>query len=444
MSKGKPFIKLFMSYFIVVTLATVIVFVFAGLKIMDRFFSHYVDMIHAETQQMLATKVSMHYMMYHTWNDYDGTETGESAKISGDYFTLKDNDGHVVYTTEDNVERCCANENHVYTNMTLPVTVDGKTVGTLTAGYFTNHITSPEEEAFRKSGAFLIVLSVFAISVIGAFISLLFFYRLSKPINSIAKTAGDISKGDLTSRIEIKSTVREMNQIATSINALGESLLNQERFRRDLTTELSHELRTPLQILLNQVEAIIDGIYTADSERMESMHAEITRLAQLLDELEDRLMYDNENFDIMVSPADISEITKKLCIGYQGSMAKKGLQMHCDIEDSITLKLDKVRYSQMIINILSNSLKYTARGSVSISLKRSGSKITLTIADTGEGISQDAINSVFDRFYHSDTYKTSRGVGLYLVKLIVDKHGWMMNIASHEGIGTTFEIILSK
>lgn len=440
--KGKPFIKLFMSYYITVTLLTVIVFIFAGLEIMDRFFSRYVDAIHAETQQMLATKVSMHYMMYHSWDGYDGTETGESAKISGDYFTLKDNSGKVIYTTEDSVARFYPNKNHVYTNVSLPVKVGGEVVGTLIAGYFANHATSPEEQAFRESGAFLIILSVIAISVIGAFISLLFFYRLSKPVNSIAKVARDISKGELSSRIYIKSNVREMNQIAASINTLGKSLLNQEKFRRELTVELSHELRTPLQILLSQVEAIIDGIYVADEERMASMHDEISRLAQLLDELEDRLMYDNDKFDIVISPVDISEITKKLCIGYQGSMAIKGLTLCCDIENGLTYKLDKTRYSQMVINILSNSLKYTEHGSVSVSLKRAGNEIKLQIADNGKGIEPDELQNVFERFYHSDMYKSSRGVGLYLVKLIAAKHGWVLNITSRKSEGTVFEIIL--
>lgn len=440
--KGKPFIKLFMFYYITVTLLTVIVFIFAGLEIMDRFFSRYVDAIHAETQHMLATKVSMHYMMYHSWDGYDGTETGESAKISGDYFTLKDNSGKVIYTTEDSVERFGVNKNHVYTNVSLPVKVDGQVVGTLIAGYFANHVTSPEEQAFRESGAFLIILSVIAISVIGAFISLLFFYRLSKPVNSIAKVARDISRGELSSRIYIKSNVREMNQIAASINTLGKSLLNQEKFRRELTVELSHELRTPLQILLSQVEAIIDGIYVADEERMASMHDEISRLAQLLDELEDRLMYDNDKFDIVISPVDISEITKKLCIGYQGSMAIKGLTLCCDIENGLTYKLDKTRYSQMVVNILSNSLKYTEHGSVSVSLKRIGKEIKLQIADNGKGIEPDELQNVFERFYHSDMYKSSRGVGLYLVKLIAAKHGWLLNIISRKSEGTVFEIIL--
>ena len=155
------------------------------------------------------------------------------------------------------------------------------------------------------------------------------------------------------------------------------------------------------------------------------------------------MLYDNENFDIVTEPVDISEITKKLCVGYQGSMAKAGLGLHCDIEDGMVHKLDRLRYSQMIINILSNSLKYTAEGSVSLNLKRKGPEIILSISDTGEGIDEQSITTVFERFYHSKTYRTSRGVGLYLVKLIVDKHNWQMDIVSSKDHGPTFTIRIS-
>ena len=148
---------------------------FFGLHIIDRFFSYYVDKVHEETQHMLVMQVAMHYKMYGSWNGYDGSETGAAAKLSGDYFTITDLAGNTVYTSEKGVERCCANPNHKYTRVRLPITVDGKTVGELTAGYFSNHISSPEADAFRGGGIWLVVLSIICISVVGAAISMLFF-----------------------------------------------------------------------------------------------------------------------------------------------------------------------------------------------------------------------------------------------------------------------------
>ncbi len=429
-------------YFIAVTALTAAVFIILGLGIIDRFFSYYVHKIHEETQHMLAMQLAAHYKMSKGWEGYDGTETGAVAKLSGDYFTITDPRGHEVYSSEKAVERCCANPNHTYARVKLPILVDGKTVGELSAGYFTNHISSPEADAFRASGVSLVVLSIICVSLAGAAISILFFYRLSKPIREIASAAKAISKGRLQTKIAIKSNVSEMREIADSINSLSSSLLNQEQFRQRLIVELSHELRTPLQILLNQIEAMLDGIHKPDTARLESMHAEIARTAELLNELEDRLIYENDAFDLHIAPVNISEIAQKVALGHDGSFAKKNLDFFCDIEPGITMEADSVRFAQVLINLLSNARKYTETGRVEFSLARGSHGVVICIEDTGEGIAPDVLRNVLARSGQAFKAVNSRGVGLYITKLIVDKHGWSMDINSRPKKGTRVTISL--
>ncbi len=442
MRKNKPFTRLFTAYFVFVTAITVAVFIFFGLHIIDRFFSYYVDKVHEETQHMLAMQVAMHYKMYGSWDGYDGSETGSVARLSGDYFTITDVSGHTVYTSEKSVERCCANPNHKYTRGALPITVEGKTVGELTAGYFSNHITSPEADAFRVSGIWLVVLAIVCISLVGATISMLFFYRLSKPIHEIALAAKDISRGHLQTRIDITSNVAEMHEIADSINALGESLLNQEKFRQELIVSLSHELRTPLQILLNQLEAVLDGIYEADTERLEAMRAEVARISELLNELEDRLIYENDAFDLNIAPVDVSELTRKVAIGHEGGFAQKNLEFTYEIEPDVFIEADSVRLAQVLINLLSNALKYTRTGGARLSLGREGQGIKIEVSDTGEGMEEAVAANIINRSGEAFKAVNSKGVGLYIAKLIVDKHGWTLHIRSRKGRGTTVSVIM--
>ncbi|MDR1686461.1 MAG: HAMP domain-containing histidine kinase [Desulfovibrio sp.] len=473
MRKTKPFTKLFTIYFISVNALTVAVFIVLGLGIIDHFFSYYVDKIHEETQHMLVMQVATHYKMYKTWEGYDGAETGATAKLSGDYFTITDLQEREIYSSEKGVERCCTNTNHMYTRVSLPIVVDGTKVGMLTAGYFTNHITSPEADAFRRSGVFLVVLSIVCISLAGAAVSMLFFYRLSKPIREIADAAKEISKGHLQTRIDVKSNVSEMHETADAINALSTSLLNQEKFRQRLIIELSHELRTPLQILLNQVEAVLDGIHKADTARLESMHAEIARTAELLNELEDRLMYENDAFDINIALVNISDIARNVALGYEGSFARKNLAFTCDIDVEVMAEVDSVRFAQVLINVLSNALKYTAAGRVAFSLNRKGRTVEVVVEDTGEGMDPEMTSSVLHRSAYTNdgrprpphnppdrsgqgrdtspdtsaqTFKAggSRGVGLYITRLIVDKHGWSFTVNSQPGKGTRVVIILKQ
>ena len=440
MRRKWPFSRLFAASFMLITALTVTVFIFFGLRIIDSFFSYYVDKVHEETQHMLLMQAATHYKMFGSWQGFDGVETGAVAKLSGDYFTIADNQGNTVHTSEKDVERCCANTNHVYVQVQYPVVVDGKRVGQLTAGYFTNHITSPEADAFRGSGVSLVILAILCISLSGALVSILFFYRLSKPIRNIAATAKEISKGHLQSRVAIKSNVAEMHEIADSINTLGASLLHQEKFRQQLIVELSHELRTPLQILLNQIEAMLDGIHKADKARLESMHAEIARTSELLNELEDRLIYDNDSFVLNIALTDISGITLKVALGHEGGFAQKGLEFITEIEPEIVIPADSIRFAQVLINMLSNALKYTHEGRVSLSLKHDGDSAELVIADTGEGIAPEMVENISNRSGQAFKAVNSKGVGLYIAKLIIDKHGWELRIDSGADTGTRMSV----
>ena len=444
MRKKWPFTRLFTVSFTLITAVTVTMFIFFGLRIIDSFFSYYVDKVHEETQHMLVMQAATHYKMFGAWSGYAGTETGAVAKLSGDYFTITDNQGNTVYTSEKDVERCCANPNHVYIQVKYPVLVEGEKIGELTAGYFTNHITSPEADAFRGGGVSLVVLAIICISLSGAFVSILFFYRLSKPIRNIAATAKEISRGHLQSRVSIKGNVAEMHEIADAINALGNSLLEQERFRQQLIVELSHELRTPLQILLNQIEAILDGLHEADTSRLESMHAEIARTSALLNELEDRLIYENDTFELNISLTDISEITMKVALGHEGSFAQKRLGFSFDIEPGVVIATDGVRYAQVLINLLSNALKYTNEGDVALSLHHGNNAAELLITDTGEGIAKEIIDNIDKRAGQSFKTVNSKGVGLYIAKLIIDKHGWELCIDSETNAGTRIRVTMKK
>ena len=445
MMKNRKFAWLFSWYFIFITIITTVIFISIGVKITNRFFSYYVDKMHEETQQMLVMKVAMHYMIFQTWDGYDAEKIGEAAELSGDYFTLKDMQGQVIYTSEEGVEKCCADDDYEYTQTELPVMVHGDQVALITAGYFRNHIPFLEAQIFRSSGIFLIFLSVICISVTGGLISILFFYRLSKPIQRIAAVAQQISTGYLQNRIDIKSNVSEMHEIADAINVLGQSLQNQEKFREQLITELSHELRTPLQILLNQIEAMLDGIYEADESRLESMHSEITRISELLNELEDRLIYENDVFDLNISKHNVSELVRKIAVGYEGGFAQKKLEFSYEVEPSVFAEVDATRFAQVLINLLSNALKYTHVGSVKLTLRKLQNSIELKVIDTGIGIDESIIRNIdIRRSVPPSRLADSRGVGLYIAKLIIDKHKWHLHINSTKDTGTQITILIDN
>ncbi len=406
-------------------------------------FSYYSDTIHDDTRYVLLDKVRSYYSINNSWDGFDGENMGEDAKLSGDYFTLESSFGDVIYSTEDDNRVCCNDKNHNYVSIKEIINVNGEFVGIITVGYFSGHITSRAEEALRKRGFSRIILTIISLNIIFATITLFFIYKLLKPLKPIVETAEAMSSGDFRKRINIKNTSKEIGVIAESINSLGDSLIKQENFRRDLTTILSHELRTPLHILLGQSEAILDGIYKPDNERMQAMREEIKRVVILLDELEDKLLYYTENFAVVVENDCMSDVVEKICIGYEGVFAKKNLFFNTSIEKNIYLNFDKLRFSQMLVNLLSNAHKYTKSGGVLLYLKKNeNGKVVLGVKDSGEGIDNEYKQLIFDCFYHSNTYPGSKGVGLYIVKLVIEKHRWNINIESEKDKGTLIEIIM--
>ena len=104
---------------------------------------------------------------------------------------------------------------------------------------------------------------------------------------------------------------------------LANRCLTRKNSGRELIVSLSHELRTPLQILLSQLEAMLDGIYEADRERLEAMRAEVARTGELLNELEDRLIYENDAFDLNITQVNVSDLAHRVAIGHEGRLRAK-------------------------------------------------------------------------------------------------------------------------
>lgn len=113
-----------------------------------------------------------------------------------------------------------------------------------------------------------------------------------------------------------------------------------------------------------------------------------------------------------------------------------------NIEPDVIIEADSVRLAQVLINLLSNSIKYTQAGGASLSLKREGRNVVIEITDSGEGMDEETAKNIINRSSQAFKAVNSKGVGLYIAKLIVDKHGWALDIESHKGRGTTVRIIM--
>lgn len=397
------------------------------------------------------------------WTE-EGIEHIQSAPfIKNIDLTLRDNDNNLILYNKARtnfrkmhnrmmgnhnssmMNRAMNNENYITEKYVLKY--QGEKVGEVEIGTNASFIFSEEDIVFTKG----INNSIFYAAIISIIFAIIFGLRsavsFSKPIIKINKTAQDISKGDLSSRITTNNKIKEIKELSNSINTLGHSLEQQEKLRKQLTSDISHELRTPITIIQSQIEAIGDGLWDLTPERIQTLNEESNRLLKLVSQLKYLTNVEGMKDSLECKEVNISELIKEVIEGYRITSNNKKINIKEDIEEDVIIQGDKDKLKQVFMNLLSNALKFTNdKGTIAISLKQEEEKIVIIFRDNGIGIPQKDLENIFERFYRSDQSRNRNtggaGIGLAIVKSIIEAHKGSIIAKSKEEEGTEFQIIL--
>lgn len=333
-----------------------------------------------------------------------------------------------------------------YEEKSYPLYSGVKKIGTAYIGYYGPfYYTSNDAEFINTLNQVLLAVGICSL----IFAALLGFYmasRISNPIAHAISAAENIAKGNYQDKIPVDSSTKELNRLTASINQLSNELQNQEALRKRLTTDIAHELRTPLTALQGNMEALIDGIWEPEKGRFESCLEEILRLSRLVSDLERLAELEDQNSSLHLSSTDLKELAKKAVNSFQAELLKKEIAVTVT-GPSITIQADSDKISRIFINLLTNAVKYTPNGgSVRIVLLRQDENAIIRVEDTGTGIAEEDLPFIFERFYRTDRSRSSRtggaGIGLTIVKAIVEMHHGKISVQSEVGKGTEFEVAL--
>jgi signal transduction histidine kinase len=333
-----------------------------------------------------------------------------------------------------------------YQEQTYPVMLNGGEAGTVDIGYYGPYFFSDTDMQFIGTlNNFLIwaaAASFAACLLFGAYTA----RRMSKPIARVIRATGDIARGDYDSRITTNSTTTELKELTRSVNTLAETLGGQELLRKRLTADVAHELRTPLATLQSHMEAMIDGIWKPEKKRLASCHEEVLRLSKLVGELETLSRYEAENLTLHTERFDVNELLKRILTNFESGFKNKGVALVLR-EQPAYIEADRDKLSQVFINIISNALKFTPEGGkVDVSVTESEHNVNISVSDTGQGIPEEDIPYIFERFYRTDKSRSRAtggfGIGLTIALSIVKKHGGDINVESRAGYGSTFTVVL--
>ncbi|MEK3767925.1 HAMP domain-containing sensor histidine kinase [Paenibacillus sp. FSL R5-0887] len=272
---------------------------------------------------------------------------------------------------------------------------------------------------------------------------------LSRPLIKMQKATRKIAAGELETRLSIRSN-DEIGFLAEAINDLAVDLQRYRDTRQEFLANISHELRTPITYLEGYTKVIKDGLYETEGERdlyLDIIHQEAHRLQHLVDDLFELAKMEEGKVTLTQEWIDLSQLTEQAVRRVELKAKEKGLQLKLQLSgDAYMIRGDQKRMEQIIMNLLENAIRYTDEGEIIVHVEFTADAATLIVEDTGIGIPEEELPYIFERFYRVEKSRSRQyggsGLGLSIVKKLVELHGGKIRMMSQPGAGTRCEVQL--
>ena len=309
----------------------------------------------------------------------------------------------------------------------------------------------------RKTGnEFVVVSSVLVTIIIGAVLcSLADVIRrrimIEKPTEKILEATKRIAAGDFNVRLEPRheySKYDEYDLIYQNINTLTKELSKNEVLRTDFISSVSHEIKTPLAVIRNYAKALQNENLQKEKKQefLNGLIIQTQKLSELITNILKLNKLENQQIVPEIEKFDLAELVRMSALSFESLLEKKNIQLECDIDD-MNIISSATLIELVINNLISNAIKFTDNGGkVLISLKEDGDNVVISVSDTGCGISKEVGEHIFDKFFQGDCSRSTEGngLGLALVKKVIDVIGGQISVESVVGKGSTFTIKLKK
>ncbi len=286
-------------------------------------------------------------------------------------------------------------------------------------------------------------------------IAFVFVYFITKqivrPLNEISLAAQSYVKGDFSRRITV-GPEGEINDLAITFNRMADGLEQLEVMRRGFIADISHELRTPMTTIGGFVDGILDGTIPPQLQEkyLLLVSGEVKRLARLVNELLDVARIQSGEISYKMDPFCITEVAYQVLLSMEDRIREGEIQLRVQIpEEELYALGDGDAIHRVLYNLMDNAVKFTPpHGEIALSLYPEGKKFYLAVRNTGKGIPEPEVGRIFERFYKTDKSrgenKKGVGLGLYMVKNIIDAHGEDITVNSKEGSYAEFSFSLTR
>ena len=311
-----------------------------------------------------------------------------------------------------------------------------------------SQIAEPSLSRLESSFQHSLIIAGVGAGVAGLLIVSLFTREALGPIRNLTAAARRLGGGDLSYRVP-SNRRDEVGELATTFNEMATTLERAEAHRRNMTADIAHELRTPLTNIRGYIEAIRDGVLEPDAPTIETLHQQTIHLSRLVEDLRILSVADAGALRLDLENEDIATIARDTVNSFKPRAADLGIAIKFDSsEDLPKANVDRTRIGQVVANLVENALTHTPKGgTVTVSVSRSSSgALELAVEDTGRGIPVDVLPRVFDQFYRVDKSRSrstgGAGIGLTIVRKLVEAHGGNVRAESRPGEGARFVVTL--
>ncbi|MFC1937433.1 sensor histidine kinase [Chloroflexota bacterium] len=430
------------TFVILVTIGTVFFFINQATQNQIRQFGERADRMRAERMQGELSRYYFHQ------GDWTGIQpfVEQWGNLYGQRIILTAANGIVVADSEGDLLGTSYGPDSPGRPLSSPW--QPSAIGTL-------HITpksSPEVDftslqiLFKAIGRFFIWggLIAAAIAMIMAFF---LSRRILAPVKALTSAARRLGRGDFSQRVQVEDR-SELGELASTFNSMASDLERAEQLQRNMIADVAHELRTPLSNIRGYLEAVRDGVIRPDADTIRSLDEEAALLSRLVDDLQELSLAEAGQLKLICQSENIVRLINQMADSVQVQAKARGISISVDLPESPpAVNIDLRRISQVLHNLLENAIAHTASGgSITLAVSQKGNWLKVSIADTGEGIPPQDLPNIFERFYRVDKSRTRAtggiGLGLTIVKRLVEAHGGKIEVQSELGKGSRFTFTL--
>lgn len=299
---------------------------------------------------------------------------------------------------------------------------------------------------FRRTSLRGLALAAIIAVVLASLAGVLYSRGIVRPIGAVTRAAEALRRGDRSARTGMTGG-DPIADLGATFDQMADAVEAERAFEQQLTADVAHELRTPLQAIQATVEAMQDGVLPTDEERLALIHDETVRLGRLTQSILDLSRLETGSAQVTLTPVDLAGPVAVALESTRALMESTGHVLEEAVEPGMIILGDGDRLTQAVGNLLSNAARYTPEGGrVRLRLLCDGADAVIEVADSGMGVAEEDRERVFTRFWRADPARSRAsgglGIGLAVVREIVERHGGTVGVHASDLGGAAFVIRL--